>query len=61
VGVELTILLLIEVSFNIDFIVLSILIDLAIIDHVKDSYIHDDVFGSDHCPISLDINVKVLF
>ena len=24
---------------------------------IKDSIIHDDIFGSDHCPVELDINL----
>ena len=33
------------------------LVSNRIMDKVKDSIIHNEIFGSDHCPIELDIEI----
>ena len=43
-----------NIGWRLDYFVTS----KSIIDKVKDSLILDDVMGSDHCPIVLDINLK---
>ncbi len=40
-----------NVGWRIDYFVLS----QRLINDLKDSHIHDDILGSDHCPISIDI------
>ena len=30
---------------------------ISIKENVKDSIIHTDIFGSDHCPVELDIEI----
>ena len=40
-------------GWRIDYFVVSD----AIKDRIKDSKIHNEIFGSDHCPIELDINL----
>lgn len=40
-----------NVGWRIDYFVLS----NRLLKDLKDSYIHDDIEGSDHCPISIDI------
>lgn len=40
-------------GWRIDYFVVS----KGIIDKVKDSKIHNEIFGSDHCPIELDIDL----
>jgi len=40
-----------NIGWRIDYAVLS----KRLLNELQDSYIHDDVLGSDHCPISIDI------
>ncbi len=40
-----------NVGWRIDYFVLS----RRLLSDLNDSYIHDDIIGSDHCPISIDI------
>ena len=40
------------VGWRIDYYVVS----RRFMDKVKDSLIYDDVFGSDHCPVVLEMN-----
>ena len=42
-----------NVGWRIDYFLVS----ESIKDKVKDSVIHSDIMGSDHCPISLEINI----
>ena len=42
-----------DVGWRIDYFVVS----NRIMEKVEDSKIHNDIFGSDHCPIELDINL----
>ncbi len=41
-------------GWRIDYFVVS----KSIIDNVTDTHIYTDVYGSDHCPISIDINLS---
>ncbi len=40
-------------GWRIDYFILS----PELVDKVKDANIHNDIFGSDHCPISIDIDL----
>jgi exodeoxyribonuclease-3 len=40
-----------NIGWRIDYFVLS----KRLLPKLKDSFIHDDVLGSDHCPVSIDI------
>jgi exodeoxyribonuclease-3 len=42
-----------NIGWRIDYFVLS----ERLMDKVKDSYIHTDVMGSDHCPVGLEIDL----
>ncbi|MGN1298362.1 MAG: exodeoxyribonuclease III [Candidatus Scatovivens sp.] len=42
-----------NIGWRIDYFIVS----NALKDKIDDSKIHDDIFGSDHCPIELDINI----
>ena len=41
-------------GWRIDYFVVS----KSIIDNVTDTHIYTDIYGSDHCPISIDINLS---
>lgn len=41
-------------GWRIDYFIIS----KRLIDKVNDSLIHDEIFGSDHCPIELDIDLS---
>ena len=43
-----------NVGWRIDYFICS----KSIIDKVENPVIYTDVFGSDHCPIGIDINLK---
>ncbi len=43
-----------NVGWRIDYFITS----KSIIDKVKNPEIYMDVFGSDHCPIGIDIDLK---
>lgn len=34
------------------------MVDDTIKDRIKDARIHSDIFGSDHCPVSLEIDIQ---
>jgi len=42
-----------DAGWRIDYFIVS----KSIIDKVKDSKIHNEIFGSDHCPVSLEIDI----
>lgn len=42
-----------NVGWRIDYFIVS----NDICDKINDAVIHDDIFGSDHCPVELDINL----
>ena len=42
-------------GWRIDYFVVSD----SIMDKVIDAKIHNEIFGSDHCPVELDINIKI--
>lgn len=42
-----------NVGWRIDYFIVS----NDIISKIKDAKIHDDIFGSDHCPVELDIDM----
>lgn len=44
-----------NVGWRIDYFIIS----KDINDKVKDSMIYPEVFGSDHCPVGLDIKLAV--
>jgi exodeoxyribonuclease-3 len=41
-----------NIGWRIDYFIVS----NSIIDKVKETYIFDNIFGSDHCPIGININ-----
>ena len=43
-----------NVGWRIDYFVVS----KTIIDKVENPIIYNDVFGSDHCPIGIDVKLK---
>ncbi len=43
-----------NVGWRIDYFVVSD----RLIDQVDDSFIHADIFGSDHCPVSIDLSLS---
>ena len=43
-----------NIGWRIDYFIVS----KGIIDKVSNPDIHMDVFGSDHCPISLEVGLK---
>ena len=43
-----------NVGWRIDYFIVSN--DIA--NNIKEAKIHDDIFGSDHCPVELDIDIK---
>ncbi len=43
-----------NVGWRLDYFLIS----EALVDHVEDVIIHDDVMGSDHCPVSLRLNLN---
>ena len=42
-----------NIGWRIDYFIVS----GSIKEKIEDAKIHSDVFGSDHCPIELDINI----
>lgn len=44
-----------NVGWRIDYVMVS----EALMPAVKHARIHDDVFGSDHCPVSIELNVEL--
>jgi exodeoxyribonuclease III len=42
-----------NVGWRIDYV----LVDKKLLPYVKDSYIWSDVFGSDHCPVGIDLDL----
>jgi exodeoxyribonuclease-3 len=41
-----------NVGWRIDYFVVS----EKLKDHIKGAEIHDEIYGSDHCPVELDID-----
>ena len=42
-----------NIGWRIDYFIVS----KDIVNKIEDAYIYDEVNGSDHCPIGLDINI----
>ncbi len=43
-----------NIGWRIDYFIVSNVIQ----DKIEDAKIHTDIYGSDHCPVELDINIK---